>query len=475
MVNEVRVSAPITHDDQDAAKGQQLADFHAQVEGDQVADEAVGRKFEFEDFGGKAKTMKKAEDQRRRFGIGLKAEPPPEGAQVVEGFVDDGEPDDGIDQVGVNASFGEHAKEQGGRVADRKKCDVDGDVFEAVEEEDDAEEEKQVVVTGDHVFGTEVDEGGKKQSAAFLDIPLVATGNPMGPSANGGQEQKAGDRKQKPAGRRCSREDVFRHGLPKSGVRGPARREAAAPRPKPGDSTECQQSLLEARYGCDVSRAKGLFCGNLLIIMKRQTVFWILATAMAPIVAAQMIIDRVVDLPIPDDSCIDMELGRGEGGVSDVVMIPGWIRPDSMWVEVQIDHSFRWDLQVGLAASATPVLRQEAPPLFSLAGAASSTARLANAHDFSGDNYYALFDDEAALDCSSMLACGGTANCTGPTGYFRCRPDEPMMQLFTASATPQVLRLQVCDREAGFTGTLRRWRVYLFQLVPVELQSFSVD
>ena len=80
-----------------------MADFHAQVEGDQVADEAVGRKFEFEDFGGKAKTVKKAEDQRRRFGIGLKAEPPPEGAQVVEGFVDDGEPDDGIDQVGVNA------------------------------------------------------------------------------------------------------------------------------------------------------------------------------------------------------------------------------------------------------------------------------------------------------------------------------------------------------------------------------------
>lgn len=209
--------------------------------------------------------------------------------------------------------------------------------------------------------------------------------------------------------------------------------------------------------------------------MKRQTVFWILATAMAPIVAAQMIIDRVVDLPIPDNSCIDMELGRGEGGVSDVVMIPGWIRPDSMWVEVQIDHSFRWDLQVGLAASATPVLRQEASPLFSLAGAASSTVRLASAHDFSGDNYYALFDDEAALDCSSTLACGGTANCTGPTGYFRCRSDEPMMQLFSASATPQVLRLQVCDRDAGFTGTLRRWRVYLFQLVPVELQSFSVD
>ena len=43
-------------------------------------------------------------------------------------------------------------------MSDCEECDIDGDIFEFVEEEDDSEEEEDVVVSGHHVFGAEVHE-----------------------------------------------------------------------------------------------------------------------------------------------------------------------------------------------------------------------------------------------------------------------------------------------------------------------------
>lgn len=192
------------------------------------------------------------------------------------------------------------------------------------------------------------------------------------------------------------------------------------------------------------------------------------------IVCGQIFFESSPNLAIPDGSCLDPVNGRGEGGVTDSIPIPFVVIPFlPPTIEVQIDHSFRADLQ--MAVYALPGTASATPVIVSLGGNASSTPILANGHDGSGDNYYAHFKDSAAFKCSSTSACGNPLNCTGPI-YVTCRPDEPLTFLFAnASATPQVVYLRVCDRDSVLAGVLRRWRVYPEIFIPVELQSFSVD
>ena len=52
----------------------------------------------------------------------------------------------------------EHADEQREAVPDREQADVEQDVLEPVEEEDDADQEQQVIVSGHHVLGAEIHE-----------------------------------------------------------------------------------------------------------------------------------------------------------------------------------------------------------------------------------------------------------------------------------------------------------------------------
>ncbi len=51
------------------------------------------------------------------------------------------------------------------------------DVLKPVEEEDDAKQEQDVVVSGDHVLGAQVDEGQDVHPGDFLDVALVALGD----------------------------------------------------------------------------------------------------------------------------------------------------------------------------------------------------------------------------------------------------------------------------------------------------------
>ena len=48
-----------------------------------------------------------------------------------------------------------------------------------VEEENDTQQEQQVVISGDHVFGPQIDERNKVYPGNFLDVPLVALGDGM--------------------------------------------------------------------------------------------------------------------------------------------------------------------------------------------------------------------------------------------------------------------------------------------------------
>ena len=99
MAPEAVGPAPVAHQDQDGGERQQLADLDADIEGQQVGDQAIRRDVELADLGRQAEAVEKAEDQGRQLGVRLKPEPALVGAEIVERLVDDREPDDRVDQV----------------------------------------------------------------------------------------------------------------------------------------------------------------------------------------------------------------------------------------------------------------------------------------------------------------------------------------------------------------------------------------
>ena len=62
-------------------------------------------------------------------------------------------------------------------MADGEKRDVHRDIAHPVEEKNHAQEEQQMVVAGDHMFGTKVREGNKLRPRRLLDEALVAIRN----------------------------------------------------------------------------------------------------------------------------------------------------------------------------------------------------------------------------------------------------------------------------------------------------------
>ena len=106
-----------------------------------------------------AEAVKQSEDQYRDACVRLNAEELLKAVHVVERLVDDGEPDDGVDNVRIRLDPSEDADQERDAVADRKKAHVLNDVLHAIQEEDHTDQKRQMVVSGDHVLGTQVHEG----------------------------------------------------------------------------------------------------------------------------------------------------------------------------------------------------------------------------------------------------------------------------------------------------------------------------
>ena len=149
---------PVCQADENGRQRQRLPDLHANVEADDVCDEAVGGEREVLQLRGEAEAMEQAEDQHRQARIGLKAEIAPEPVHVLERLVHQRETDDRVDEVWIGAHSSEHARQQRHAVPDGEQADVLNNVLQLVEEEDHAHEKEQVVVSGHHVFGTQIHE-----------------------------------------------------------------------------------------------------------------------------------------------------------------------------------------------------------------------------------------------------------------------------------------------------------------------------
>jgi hypothetical protein len=71
----------------------------------------------------------------------------------------------------------ENTEQQRRAVSDRKQADVQKYVPQPVEKEDDADQEQQMVVAGDHVLGTEVEQWTNGLSLKPLEKHGVLAGH----------------------------------------------------------------------------------------------------------------------------------------------------------------------------------------------------------------------------------------------------------------------------------------------------------
>ena len=191
----------------------------------------------------------------------------------------------------------------------------------------------------------------------------------------------------------------------------------------------------------------------------------VLALAVVGLMGASVAIADVLTLTsspnapiLPDNGCVDDATGTGDGGITDVISFPAIATIADVDVAVEITHTWRGDLQIGLSFSG-----------------GGGTIVLANNHDTSGDNYYATFDDEGAAPCGDAANCGTGANCVAAPGPI-CQPDVALSAFDGLSATPGDFTLAICDRATGDLGTLLSWSVTVdAATVPVELMGFDVS
>ena len=123
--------------------------------------------------------MAQTKNECRDTGIGLKPQPALEGAHVVEGLVDHRQTNDGVNGVAADADVKVHPDEHRGGVPDGKQAHIQANVLEPVEVEDHPKQEQDVVITGNHVLGTQVCVGNQVDARNLLDIALVTLGDSM--------------------------------------------------------------------------------------------------------------------------------------------------------------------------------------------------------------------------------------------------------------------------------------------------------
>src|SRR5438094_3344717 len=96
--------------------------------------------------------MEQTEDQDGDLRIRLESEQSLKPPNVVEGFVHDGEADNGIDEIRICVNMAEYPEQQRRAVPDREQTDVKNDILQLIQKEDHTHQEQQMVVAGNHML-----------------------------------------------------------------------------------------------------------------------------------------------------------------------------------------------------------------------------------------------------------------------------------------------------------------------------------
>ena len=93
---------------------------------------------------------------------------PLESVHVVKSLVNDREPDNRIDHIGIRMDPAQDAAEQSQAVSNGKQADVLHDISEPVKKKYHPNQEEQMIVTGDHVLRAEVHERCDRRALVCL-------------------------------------------------------------------------------------------------------------------------------------------------------------------------------------------------------------------------------------------------------------------------------------------------------------------
>ena len=182
------------HHDENRTQGEHLADFHTDIERDQVRNQSIGGHLEIENFRREAESVEEPEDQGRSARIGCDAEPGLECSEIVECLVHHRQSDHRVDQVRIDTDPGEYAKQQRRGMAHGEQCHIQRNVLQSVQEKNHAQQKQQMIVSGDHVLGPEIRKRNQQHTTALLYEPLVTGGDAVRQQLGGqAAEQQADD------------------------------------------------------------------------------------------------------------------------------------------------------------------------------------------------------------------------------------------------------------------------------------------
>src|SRR5262249_9891600 len=148
-------------------------------ETDDVSDQSIFCQSKFLEFCCQTETVEQAENQNRKTSVRLKSKETLESIHVVECFVDNRKTDDRVDNVGVRVDAAQHSGEQSEAMPNREKAYVLDDVTQPVEEKYYTDQKQQMIVSGDHMLCTEVQERRDSGSAVSLYESCISLRNVM--------------------------------------------------------------------------------------------------------------------------------------------------------------------------------------------------------------------------------------------------------------------------------------------------------
>src|SRR5215210_2348253 len=101
MTHIARSSSPVAQRDQNPCQRKQLPNLDSHVEAHDVRDQSIPGESELLELGCQTETVKKAKHQHRDPSDRLKSQNPAKSSNIFKAFIDDRQPDDRINDVGI--------------------------------------------------------------------------------------------------------------------------------------------------------------------------------------------------------------------------------------------------------------------------------------------------------------------------------------------------------------------------------------
>lgn len=158
LVKQVKTApgSPLVDEEKDRDERNHLPKLHAHIEGKDFGKRRLVAHRQLLQTGRQPKTVYQSESEHhveQMRGVGLEISP--ETVEVLKTLVQHRQGNDRINQVVVGGNAEQRGADERDAVPQRERRDEAQDVLEIFEEKHHTDQEQQMVVTGEHVFGTD--------------------------------------------------------------------------------------------------------------------------------------------------------------------------------------------------------------------------------------------------------------------------------------------------------------------------------